>query len=507
MLKEILKMSSSAPKPQMSLLSFLQRAKQTALTPHTTSSTKDAVPTFVIGNQSADLDSMVSAIIYAFSSAPTQPSDSSIPKTYAPIINLAKVPSGKELQRLRPEFCVAFREAATFSAADRGSKSWEIGSQQEVEILQQSITTVHDLRSAYEAHPSPSTTDDTIGHIPTVLVDWNATPTDSRISIASDSSNSQPASAISGLTDLPNAPTLIVSGVVDHHVDEDFVLKRRDTPEETEPRIVTTGIGSCATLVVQYLKDSGRWNALAVDNESSSIIAQAQASILALSAILIDTTNLTSQDKTSQLDIKIVTFLETQIKEAEDSLQVPAGQRFNRDAFFDKVADAKKNALNLLTTKEILERDYKEWVEEKSGSEPVKIGIASAVKSLSWIIHPDKRAGVESSPSSISMTAGFKAGLASYAAEMDLDILMIMTAFTAGDKFRREILLSQASDSGGKIIEQFIDAGKGELGLEDIEISGSRDETSRLCAFQQLELGKSRKQVAPLIRKIAKEEM
>ena len=58
---------------------------------------------------------------------------------------------------------------------------------------------------------------------------------------------------IPGLSSIDITSRLNITGVIDHHLDEDTI------PASADPRIVKTGIGSCTSLVVQHLRDISLW--------------------------------------------------------------------------------------------------------------------------------------------------------------------------------------------------------------------------------------------------------
>ncbi len=89
-----------------------------------------------------------------------------------------------------------------------------------------------------------------------------------------------------------------IIGCIDHHEEENKVPK--DCGEE--PRIVEK-CGSCCSLIVEYCKEG--WDSLASKSaEDEATSWNAELARVALGPILIDTTNLTSEAKTTPTDVK-----------------------------------------------------------------------------------------------------------------------------------------------------------------------------------------------------------
>ena len=333
--------------------------------------------------------------------------------------------------------------------------------------LLQELTTIADIRSS-EGSPLKS------------LFSENAASV--------DSSRSKPAKVIlvdHNVLTIPSlstdklAPRMHFVGCIDHHVDESFISA------EAEPRIITTGIGSCTSLVVQHLRNKDLW-----PNSDAGM------SKLALAAILIDTANLKAKDKVSDTDTEAVTFLESCI---------PADQHWDQDAFYNTIAESKANSLELLTMYEILERDYKDWMEITTDGTQLKIGIATVVNPISWLI--SKSDG----PSNlVKQLVTF-----SLNTEHKLSLLGIMTASTSGKgQFHRELIVVAFTEQAMKTLDAFKSTGKRAFKLEpwqdSPELSKSMDEQlgqigAQGYVWRQLDVGKSRKQVAPFLREMVKE--
>ncbi|ODH12571.1 hypothetical protein ACO22_08133, partial [Paracoccidioides brasiliensis] len=264
---------------------------------------------YVLGNPSADLDSIISAIIYSYfatrvvSSASTDASSSpsssrnggkekSILRQYIPLIYLPDVHAGKELARLRPEFVTALRLAVGWDRRGRGggggggggggvTDSWE-DQKVDDEELGRCVLTTADLketlmvswagpRKGREKEMTDKRNDeDTISQnennssnpseeqksLNVMMVDWNVMP---KVPPNGD------VRVIEGLSDALPGLHLSIVGCIDHHEDEAFVS--RNIPlHPMDPCCIETGIGSCTSLVIRELRAAGLWT----DESSSS---------------------------------------------------------------------------------------------------------------------------------------------------------------------------------------------------------------------------------------------
>ena len=429
--------------------------------------------TIVLGNTSADLDSFISAVVFAhFHNRKLSSADRRI---YVPLLNLADVPSS-DLWRLRPEYGTALRLAA------RGPDFKE---DKDVEkSLLRDLITIADIRS--DATSALHATFVTNGGSDaqnthkqdTVLVDHNAPQ-------------------IPGLSSIDITSRLNITGVIDHHLDEDTI------PASAEPRIIKTGIGSCTSLVVQHLRDISLWPPPSSKSNHDAEVYTTPA-LLALAPILIDTANLTATgDKISPTDHASVAFLESHIHRTYPD--------FDRKAFYHQIHTTKSNKLQLLSLPEILESDYKAWTETPSStSEDLNIGIASLVQDLPWLI---QHAGSASK---------LVEGMTSFAKqpENNLSLLALITKGNAPDgTFRKELAIVAWGESAMKALEVFerdatevlkLDAWREDewflTALQNLGWAQSEDEDvkSAYKVWWQGDVSKSRKQVAPLLREAVK---
>ncbi|KAK4940723.1 Exopolyphosphatase [Elasticomyces elasticus] len=331
-----------------------------------------------MGNPSADLDSFISAVVLSyFYNLKAQPKSTRTTPQYIPILNLPSVRSS-ELWRLRPEFGVAMRLALGEDA--RTIRSQDAGEQGRTSVLEEVLTsadvlddrdsTLHDV-FAQERKEDSEKQD-------IILVDHNAP-------------------SIPGLDERTIETRLNVVGCIDHHVDEGYVSTN------AEPRTITTGIGSCTSLVVKHVREQGLWPTATASKTMGEDDGEGirQIARLALAPVLIDTSNLRATgDKCSDVDREVVKFLESVVTTRETHIETTetagtaktdtgAEAQWNRDAFHQVIGAAKANSLDLLSMQEVFDRDYKVWTESAASGQrgqSINVGISSLVKPLSWLV-------------------------------------------------------------------------------------------------------------------------
>lgn len=465
----------------LSLLQMLRAARQAHL--HFISGTLTAgeSPIYVIGNSSADLDSMVCAVLYSYFANRSS-------RRHIPLINLPKVPSGAELRRLRPEFVKAL-----WISTNTADQPWEDTPESAGPLLRDHILTVADF--AEHLKQQRHVPDDQPPHITAdaVLVDWNALPI-----------RSPNAPRGTGrLEDLPGVEFSVI-GCIDHHIDEGFLASG------LQPHVIEKA-GSCSSLVTNTLNQMGLWRTSSAPigsgsqdgphDEESTLGAQ-QAAQLALAPLLIDTVNLTAADKVTSADTQARDYLRQTI----DSTHPNSRSSISQDQFYAQIQETKQNSLDLLTVNEILDRDYKQWTESAPlrPAQAVHIGFCSMVKPIPWIVRKagDARAFLEA--------------LCGFAEQRELDIVVVMTAFSSSSGgFVRELLVC-ALDEGVALhaLRDLEARSRSQLQLQEWKalegadgslaqtirdvLSGDQNPWRRL--WIQGDVTKSRKQVAPLVR-------
>ncbi|KAF2276447.1 DHH phosphoesterase [Westerdykella ornata] len=425
--------------PRTSLRGFLTHARNALRT----AINLNQKVTLVIGNESADLDSMTSPVLYAYLRSLYPPRNAFTP-LYIPIVNLPAADIA-----LRPEYLAAFRHA---------------------NIDPEHLITLDDLPelAIIQKKLPPENTK-------WILVDHNA---------------------LQGT--LGQVYSSRVGGVIDHHEDEGKVAAET----EPEPRIIEKS-GSCTSLVTEYCRE--HWDVVSasalstgaahgqgeslLDDSATVKVWDAQVAFLGLASVLIDTNNLKSKDKTTEHDRKAVEYLEAKILACPKFVT-----SYERKDFFDEIDQAKKS-IDSLKLHDILRKDYKLW--EENG---LKLGVSSVVKDIGFLVH---KAGTEDA----TRTAqdAFLGGLEDFAKERDLDVYGLMTSFSSPSGHQRELLVWALNESSLPGAEKFAQEAKEELGLEpwsgvESLVTGQLLRDKRVKIWVQRNVQHSRKRVAPLLR-------
>ncbi|KAJ5735803.1 uncharacterized protein N7483_000928 [Penicillium malachiteum] len=471
----------------MTILQFLRKARQIHLQFLSGSLTES--PIYVLGNPSADLDSIISAIIYSYCANNHLPSKT--PRPHIPLLNLPKIPSGPDLYRLRPEFVTALWLSTPFPAL-RPDEQFEDSAESAGNLLRDHIITVADFaQSLHDLKPPRK-------HIEadTVLVDWNALPERLPGGAGAEGKGS--------LGGVLSEVTFHAVGCIDHHVDERFMPDKEKLPF-SQPIIIQPGPGSCSSLITNEMRERGLWGS---GSDSASVDASsemAQAAKLALAAILIDTSNLQAEGKVTQVDVRAVEFLQAQVA----AVGGEEGSTWDMEKFYEQVLWAKQNSLDRLTLSEVLGRDYKEWTETaQSSGTSMTIGFCSSVKPIRWIL---RKAGG---------SQAFLDGIQEFASSegRHLDAVVVMTSFTSKNgEFARELFVSTVEEQSPVIdgIKSFVENSASQLDLvtwstldgesvdipdEEIRSTLDGDEGIWRRLWIQKNTKASRKQVAPLMR-------
>ncbi|KAI9676352.1 MAG: Exopolyphosphatase [Caeruleum heppii] len=456
--------------PRTSLRSFLSHARSTL---HSAIDRSQPV-NLVIGNESADLDSLTSSILYAYlrSYAPLLPSSrrptnpSTAQQLHIPLLNVPAADIS-----IRPEFLTLLPYA---------------------NLSESHLLTLDDLPPGPSSRLSPENTR-------WILTDHNVLQ--------------PPLATLYGSR---------VVGVIDHHEEETSAIPQ--SVEEGEPRIIEK-CGSCTSLVTLHFRAA--WDQLSAAAVSSGgahgqsdtnegIIDDgpyvktwdAQLAYFALGAILVDTSNLTSIPKTTPKDREAVSYLESKILASSTH-----AAQYDRKAFFRQLNKAKKD-IDRLSVPDVLRKDYKQWVE---GPHSYRIGISSVVRPLEWLIRKADSSSASSEETSSSSSTPFLAHLLTHARHRSLSVASIMTTFTdpSTDRSARELFLWALDPSASEHLRMFVERNGEDLGLEgwgkgvldsdgngDGEGEGEGEEkTGVRMVFRQRDTTKSRKQVAPLLRR------
>ncbi|KAF7596587.1 Exopolyphosphatase [Aspergillus hancockii] len=442
--------------PEHTLFRYLKTALQTHRRFLSGALSRAEAPVYVIGNPSADLDSIISAVIYSYAANNTG-------RHYIPLINLPTVPSGPELRRLRPEFVKALWLST--HPPTQGEQTWEETPESAGAILRGHFLTVADFTAHLEE--SGKNSKDHRVSADAVLVDWNALPI-----TASDNQEGK-----GSLDGLPTVDFNVI-GCVDHHQDDGFLRPG------IEPHVIEKS-GSCASLITVTLDKTGAKEAQTQSEE--------QVASLAVTPILIDTADMTAEDKVTDFDHQALALLTPKLTKDTADL-------------YTQVLVAKQNSLDLLTVDEILDRDYKQWTETapRQPEAPLNIGFCSMVKSIPWVV---RKAG---------SAQDFLDALYTFATKRDLEIVVVMSAFSSSDdKFHRELFVC-ALDEGIAVdaLQNFIEQAGSQLGLEEwssldddwedlsraVKGTLNGDDNKWRRIWIPTDVTKSRKQVAPMMR-------
>ncbi len=409
------------------LKTFLATAKRALTSPPA----QRATPlTFVLGNESADLDSLCSAILLAYFRTHTPPHT-----LHIPLSNLLRTDLA-----LRPELNAVLRPAG---------------------LKPDDLITLSDL-------PRDGLTPE---HTRWLLVDHNAPTGDvaHQFTAASDASSSN-----------------LIIGCIDHHEDEGLV------PQDTThaPRIFAKS-GSCMSLVIDHCKEA--WDSLSnstsssaakLDTEESESLS-AQLAHLALGPILIDTTNLTSKDKTTEWDTSAVRYIEDKIHSSSSQ------SNYDRTAYFDEISRLKED-ISGLSFRDVLRKDYKRWTDGG-----LALGISSVVQGLGYLT------------TELGSKDQFMDALRAWAGEQGLDIAAVMTVSRPNGQFTRELMVWAFGEKAVGVAKRFADENEQGLGLEalgDEQLGGAQSDgkTEWKGCWTQRRVENSRKQVAPLLREAMK---
>lgn len=497
------------------LLPFLKHARSHFL-PTIRNGIATQSPIYVLGNQSADLDSIISAILYSYFFS----RNDSGKRGYVPLVNLPDVRSGPELRRLRPEFACALELCVSSSPSTLSMQKRKVndkdGEDEIVKLLREHIITVSDLSegllSSQDFDPEETEKKKKL-ELDCVMVDWNNLPH------KPPQQKEEGSGSIDGLSDLVS---FTVNGCIDHRPDEGFVPPPERFPQGN-PRVILSGPGSCTSLIVREIRERGLW-----PSSTSSAVTEGQGqqqqqqindeageegkwevqlAKLALASILIDTTNLTAEGKVTDVDRDAVSFLTERI--SSSSAAAGGAGEWDRNVYFEQIQYAKAHSLDWLTVDEILGRDYKDWTESSpSSGEKRVIGISSVVRPLRWIVDKARDEEDGSCTNAEDDLKLFLDKLRKFALERRLDVVSVMTAFNSddgegGSQFKRDLLVWGLEDDYNDTLAKFAKTSKEQLGLQkwnDFPIEGSHEYTGGLYIWQQGSVSQSRKQVAPLLR-------
>jgi exopolyphosphatase len=302
----------------MSIRTFLITAKR-----HLQKSTQEkGTASFAIGNESADLDSITSALLYAY----LQSSTLSNRRSDSYVIPVTNIPASD--LPLRPELTALLQHA---------------------NVKPSDLITVDDLGKP----PLP------LSKTEWTLVDHNKL-----------------------LGALGEHYSSSMTGAIDHHEDEGAVPKdaalRVIEKAGSCSSLVTNYLRSTwdeiasasSSLGASIAQDCGKL----IDDAHYTSAWDAQVAKLALASVLIDTYNMKDTSKVTEHDRKAVRYLEARINASPKY-----GKSYDRDAFFEEI-NAAKSDLNGLSLEDVLRKDYKQWSEGD-----LTLGVSVAVKPIEYL--------------------------------------------------------------------------------------------------------------------------
>lgn len=425
--------------PPRSLSSFLKAARAALSTP---AAQRPSPLTIVVGNESADLDSLCSAVLAAYFRSHTAPRTLHIPLSNLP----------REDLKLRPELAAAL-------SSSKGTSG----------IPLDSLITLSDLPD-----------DLTASNTRWLLVDHNALTGDLARRFASS-----------------------VVGCIDHHVDEGAV-PQPDASKGLGPRVIEKA-GSCASLVLAELATQGAWSKLAADEpdvETDRILSRlALAPILIDTTSLTSQSKTVEADRTATSLAEAVLGIKGD--EANEVFPYDRDSDYERSAFFKELS-LLKDDISQFSYDDILRKDYKQWQEETatstasagdgSSQKPLVLGMSTVVQGFDYLL------------SDIGDKEALFKKMHAFAAQRGLDIAAIMTASTdkKTGQFGRQLLLWAFNERAASAMRIFVDSNTERLKLTPwgdgkLDTGDSNSKEWRAC-WTQGGLEFSRKQLAPSLR-------
>ncbi|KAI0899738.1 DHH phosphoesterase [Annulohypoxylon nitens] len=305
--------------PQKSLKAFLGTA-HAAL--KATPSQRSVPLHFVVGNESADLDSLCSTLFLAYFRSHTPPHVLHVP--------LCHLPRGDIV--LRPEFRAVMLRAG---------------------IKRKDLITLSELPMGVGEGEGVLKAEDTKW----LLVDHNA---------------------LTGKLGKEYGNRVV--GCIDHHDDEGVI------PKDAELRVIEKTGSCMSLIVEQCRETwdalaKGDENADA-EAVAKKVEINRQLAYLALAPILVDTANLGNKDKTTAHDERAVEIAEGYLLPSSTAAAATesATDVYDRSGFYAKIS-ALKEDISHLSVHDILRKDYKEWTEGA-----LKLGTTSVPQSFDVIL-------------------------------------------------------------------------------------------------------------------------
>jgi exopolyphosphatase len=252
------------------------------------------------------------------------------------------------------------------------------------------------------------------------------------------------------------------------------------------------------SLILDHCKST--WDTLSpLPSEDGTPAAECDAHLarIALAPILIDTTNLTSKDKTTDWDIRAAQLAESKLLSSSPAIQSQSEPHteggYDRTKYYDTLISLKEQIMHL-SYRDILRKDYKRWSEG-----PLSLGVSTVVQGFGYVM---REVGGKS-------REAFLDALRGWAEEQRLDVAAVMTVSRPEGVFRRELLVWGLNPDGVKVVREFEKRFGETLGLEgwnggELDERGDGEGQWRVC-WRQTGVQYSRKQVAPMLREAMRE--
>ncbi|KAJ2800649.1 Exopolyphosphatase [Coemansia guatemalensis] len=403
--------------------------------------------TLVLGNESADLDSMVSSISLAYALSSEQ--EKSMSNAAIPVIN-----TNRSDMALRPECGLLL--GATLAA--------EGGRLEDLTFIDD-----FDLPAVVRRY----TVSQARGRLDVWLADHNA-----------------PSSRQAALVPF-------VRGIVDHHADEGRC------PDAWWRQIEP--VGSCTTLVAAKLR------ALAIATSSNELIGAPLAKMLLAPILLDTSNLNPAASRATDKDIEHVSWLVPQVQWAWPSASTAAVDSQSEETDTDQLSslnvhsteelyrtlDKLKGDVSHLSSNDLLRKDYKQWEVKDASGRHWTVGISSISYRLRKWLKRDGRANIEDA-------------VAKWIERQNLDLALVMTHGKAketkgGQKiYGRDLTVAFSSTSTTPETRRVVLAGL--LAADSLKLRSYFDSDAATDAlvhfYSQTRTTSSRKQVFPAIKSV-----
>ncbi|ETM97511.1 hypothetical protein PPTG_20248, partial [Phytophthora nicotianae INRA-310] len=263
---------------------------------------------------------------------------------------------------------------------------------------------------------------------------------------------------------IPQVNGLQVVEIVDHHSD----LGQHLDAEKREVAFADGNalVASTCTLVAERLKE-------VATHEAHKLLSTMLLGVIALDSINFDP----NAKKVTPRDVKAAEKLEEMaFAKKEPLFKWLQAEKFNPAHW------------GAFTLENCLQVDYKEFTFTTATGASKVVGISAVLIDLEAFVLKTKDA------------TALRKGMTDYCRQNTLSFLVVMTMFMTSDNQRhRQLLFFQEDGDDAKQCIEYIKT-EGSLQVEPLLLPGShRDE--HLAAFNQLNTGASRKQVAPMIQR------